>query len=218
MFRKIFKVSSLCFLGLTLMSCAHIFCKSQGNLSVFISPMDSDRTHFSGKGAGAGMMLSSSMGPMGIAIGIAIDEGIAKDIHETAQKAGLNFGKLFRESITQQALQHKMGLDFSSDKGSVDYVIWIEEYGFISQPGEDDPVSARIHLKIKSSLHDQSSPAVVDLHYPEDFLGEEDDLLLRSLERVKTDPGVIEELWRHALIRISNKAIQNFQLHKASAI
>lgn len=33
-----------------------------------------------GKGSGAGMALMSSMGPMGVAIGVAIDEGIAKGI------------------------------------------------------------------------------------------------------------------------------------------
>jgi hypothetical protein len=39
---------------------------------------------FQGKGAGAGIALMSTMGPMGIALGVAIDEGIAKDIRTQA--------------------------------------------------------------------------------------------------------------------------------------
>lgn len=47
-----------------------------------------ERSHlaFSGKGAAAGIMIDTYTGGMGAAIGIAIDEGIAKNIAENIQR------------------------------------------------------------------------------------------------------------------------------------
>ncbi|MDZ7923378.1 MAG: hypothetical protein U5M23_04825 [Marinagarivorans sp.] len=45
---------------------------------------------FTGRGAMAAMMMSGSMGAMGIAIGVAIDEGIAKDLTLSAEQGGFN--------------------------------------------------------------------------------------------------------------------------------
>lgn len=55
-------------------------CAALPNTSFEVSYGDRQALSFIGKGAAAGMMLDSVLGGAGIAIGIAIDEGIAKDM------------------------------------------------------------------------------------------------------------------------------------------
>lgn len=64
----------------------------------------SERIHFTGKGVGAGMMLSSSLGPMGIAVGIAIDEGIAKEIHQAfeSEEGVGKLGDFIRNTVNRE--------------------------------------------------------------------------------------------------------------------
>lgn len=49
-----------------------------------------ERLEFTGRGSAAAMMMSGSMGAMGIAIGVAIDEGISKDLHKSAMVGGFD--------------------------------------------------------------------------------------------------------------------------------
>ena len=79
-------------------ACTTLGFQSQTPVEIHYS--SPDRISFQGKGAGAGMALMSSMGPIGIAIGVAIDEGIAKDIRETAVEAGVSFKTLLRDSVS----------------------------------------------------------------------------------------------------------------------
>ena len=78
-------------LGASVTGCAPNKHKKALEHKITVNIKEPARIRFSGKGAGAGMMLMSSMGPMGIAIGVAIDEGIAKDIQTalTAVEANL---------------------------------------------------------------------------------------------------------------------------------
>lgn len=125
----------LCLLFLA--GCASLQQPNEYAVSVTL-PEDS-RMHFSGKGAGAGMMLMSSMGAMGIAIGVAIDEGIAKDIGNAA--AGVNIAALAEKECQQAAQQRQQHLD-----------IQLLEYGFETAPGlsgVDDPVVPKIIADIR---------------------------------------------------------------------
>lgn len=45
---------------------------------------------YTGKGAGASFALMGAMGPMGAAIGVAIDEGISKDIRKNIEASGFD--------------------------------------------------------------------------------------------------------------------------------
>jgi hypothetical protein len=74
-------------------------CASLAGKPTVTTELNDERLRFSGKGAGAGVMLSSSMGPMGIAIGVAIDEGIAKAIRENAQANNLDIRFLLSSSL-----------------------------------------------------------------------------------------------------------------------
>ena len=64
---------SLIITYLTLSGCTHLRYEKSQKAQLSISIIEQDRIRFSGKGAGAGMMMSSSMGAMGIAIGVAIE-------------------------------------------------------------------------------------------------------------------------------------------------
>ncbi len=117
--------------------------------SVTVSVAEPDRIRFQGKGAGAGMMLMSSMGAMGIAIGVAIDEGIGKDIDAAARTEGFNI-----QAIIEAAAKTHL---FTSD-------ITVERYGFVTRPGDNDPVAVQLHLNIVSKDGQQQA-----VKYPEDF-------------------------------------------------
>lgn len=73
------------FLTINLIACTPT---SDVNVTHCIASNSELNIAFEGRGAGAGMMLSSTMGPMGIAIGFAIDEGIKKDINKAFNAAG----------------------------------------------------------------------------------------------------------------------------------
>ncbi|MFT7561030.1 MAG: hypothetical protein ACI93R_002955 [Flavobacteriales bacterium] len=86
----------------------------------------------SGKGAGAGMMLSGSMGAMGVAI--AIDKGIAKDIEVAAQTVDFSMaalvGDVFRgvfRGVFSGTAADRLGGRFSSTH------IVVERYDFNDQ-------------------------------------------------------------------------------------
>jgi hypothetical protein len=100
---------------------------------VYSSP---DRISFQGKGAGAGIALMSSMGPVGIAIGVAIDEGIAKDIRDTAKEGSVDFKIIFNKAVPN--------IDILKDTDRID----VKKYGFVIKDGSKDYVAAEVHLLI----------------------------------------------------------------------
>lgn len=63
--------------------------------------------YFTGRGAAASMMMDSLMGGAGIAIGIAIDEGIAKDISAVllASNPKFSMDELVKTVLSEQAKQ-----------------------------------------------------------------------------------------------------------------
>jgi hypothetical protein len=117
---------------------------------------------FEGKGAAAGMMMSSNMGSMGIAIGVAIDEGIAKEIGTALVRVNCKVGEVVESSFQTVSLKHGMTVA-RAPSGNADVVIGIDRIGFKVQPSERDltfsEVSLRINLKGKvkelTSLHGQ---------------------------------------------------------------
>jgi len=121
---------------LFLVSCTSAVGNKQ-TLALNISVSDPDRMRFYGKGAGAGMMLTSSMGPMGIAIGVAIDEGIGKDIDEAAVKVGFNIRQIVGDALTSAWVPD----DGANEKIS----LVVERYGFVTWP-DGDRVAPQLHV------------------------------------------------------------------------
>lgn len=76
-----------------------VFCFSgcatfQANPNVDVVLDEKASFTYSGRGAGAGVALMSTMGPAGIAVGVAIDEGIRKDLAESARGEGFDLERI----------------------------------------------------------------------------------------------------------------------------
>lgn len=121
------------------------------NSKLEISYLDRDSLNFTGRGSAAGVMLDAVMDGAGIAIGIAIDQGIAKDISNNILLHDPKFD--FRELIRQRV-----------NKSSVSALesIKIKTYGFKSAPGEDQ-VSAWLELEVVQN------GTIIQVKYPEEF-------------------------------------------------
>ena len=114
--------------------CSSVSLFVQGPIEITYS--SSDRISVQGKGAGAGMALMSTMGPVGIALGVAIDEGIANDIRNNADNSGVEFQALFQQAVEQTNL-------FKQAES-----IEVKQYGFVIKNGSKDYVAAEIRALV----------------------------------------------------------------------
>lgn len=140
---------------------------------IIVSYAEPNRIQFSGKGAGAGMALMSTMGPMGMAIGVAIDEGIAKDIRTVINQTGFSV-----QTQLQQNLQ-QAGFNIAESNTPDAPKLHIKGYGFKSQPkdGEDYAIAW-----IKAELTNRDG-SVKTLEYQGDINNPEQAALLGQLKR-----------------------------------
>lgn len=126
----LFVAASLLFVG-----CAHKLVDK-----VEVSSGERGQLYFTGRGSAAGMMMDSLLGGAGIAIGIAIDEGIAKDISSALliNNPKFSMAALVKDVLREQA---KEGVNLNGLKSIV-----IEKYGFQSAP--DDRVVPLLELQL----------------------------------------------------------------------
>jgi hypothetical protein len=118
---------------------------------------------FSGKGAAAGMMMDAFMGGAGVAIGIAIDEGIAKDIAANISSMPGSFDML--ELVKKEIILNSRAIDTVGKRKLASATkITVETFGFHSSIGEGDKVSAWLKMRFSS----QDGELV--LTYPDDFI------------------------------------------------
>jgi hypothetical protein len=133
---------------LPLTGCSQLSFSKSHILQISISVTDQDRIRFSGKGAGAGMMMSSSMGVMGIAIGVAIDEGIGKDIHTAFVEDGGNFSLLVQSEteswLSTICAENEKPKEVCESASQLHINIY--RYGFVTISGEDDPVKPELDI------------------------------------------------------------------------
>jgi hypothetical protein len=139
-----------------------------------------DRISFQGKGAGAGIALMSSMGPVGIAIGVAIDEGIAKDIRDTAKAGDVDFKTLLKDSVAT--------MDTLKDADRID----VKRYGFVMKNGSKDYVAAEVRVTVTKG--DVTSDVTLSSWSNQEVLKD-----WVTLDDVKTKPEAIEKLFVMAL-------------------
>ncbi len=207
-----------CWCLLSISSCASLISdKADPLLITHVEISEPDRIRFSGKGAGAGMMLSSSMGPMGIAIGVAIDEGISKDIQAAAQAGGLNIRELTKEAFLaaseavdfaalSKGNEASKGIEPSKEKEPTVIDIQVERYGFIVVPGGEDLLSSELIL----TIHQNNRTTTI--HFPDDFESESANLV--SLDVIKTDAAVIQETLKDALTKLAQHYFAFLELNK----
>src|SRR5690606_16379295 len=123
---------------LALSACTHLPVE---NMIVYqIDRKEPPIIHFEGKGAAAGVMMSSSIGAMGIAIGVAIDEGIANDIRGALENSDCHLPEVIPASF-QRSTQKRgfRALVAESTDLKKTAVISIQHVGFKSGSGEESP-------------------------------------------------------------------------------
>ncbi|GLS25883.1 hypothetical protein GCM10007877_15970 [Marinibactrum halimedae] len=162
--------------------------------SLTIIKPEQDRIRFQGKGAGAGMMMMGSMGAMGIAIGVAIDEGISKDIQTSAEKEQVYIPDIVEQSL-KRTLERIQGEVIQERFHSpLTLQLKIIRYGFKSAPGDQkDPVSIELQAEIISE-----DGAVFPLNYP--FQGET--VMTEELEEIKENGKLIGSIWEQSLSQL----------------
>jgi len=176
--KKGFITAALLFSFLINSACTSLGIQSESAVEILYS--SPDRISFQGKGAGAGMALMSSMGPVGIALGVAIDEGIAKDIRETAQQGGVDFKALLNSAIADvSALQQAERIE-------------VKRYGFVIKDGSKDYVAAEIHLNV---MQDGQSEDLVLSSWNRQQAEE----YWVTMDDIKTKSGSIQSLFEMAL-------------------
>lgn len=79
--------------------------------------------YFTGRGGAAGIMMDAYLGGAGVAIGIAIDEGIAKDIAVAIQKENPRFD--IRSHIKEFLIKNSSKVEFETWQK-----LTIDRYGF----------------------------------------------------------------------------------------
>lgn len=107
-------------------------------VSYQITMPSQDRIRYTGQGVGAGMMLAGSMGPMGVAVGVAMDEGEARKLQQAFADAGYVMQDIISEGIKASALANGVQMRAylqGQDAFSPELVIYIERYGFQSVQG-----------------------------------------------------------------------------------
>ena len=152
-------------IGLMLLGCAGLPINTT-DVEVVV-PTDVQFSYI-GKGPGAGVALMSSMGPVGIAVGVAIDEGVRKRLLASALAEGFDIRSLVRKAY---------GADLDSGTGR-SLQITILGYGMRLVPGSEDRVIP--YLKLERVSEDG---AVTKVEFPNDF--ELDDTLLSELYQVE---------------------------------
>lgn len=137
-------------------------CTTNSGISERVVYGDRSTLAFSGKGAAAGMMMDAYMGGAGVAIGIAIDEGIAKDIATNISSRPDGFDMI--ALAQKELLTNIKSKNSKTNRQQISATkITIEKFGFHSAKGEGDKVSA--WLKIRFSNQDGD----VIVSYPDDF-------------------------------------------------
>lgn|GEM_PF-2853016 len=190
----------LTFISLTL-GCASVLPtpSKTPKVTVVIDPNAS--LTFEGKGAGAGIMLMSTMGPAGIAIGVAIDVGIGKDIakaYTNAQgqfdvKAKVMIEKALVTYCKQNALNHNQCTALSP------IYIEVSDYGFKWLSNESIPwLVARLDLPCRSSPIKLDSTSLIPAN----------NKTYATLEELKVNGKITEQQLADTLLQLTLTAIK----------
>ncbi len=125
------------------------------------------KIQFQGKGAGAGIALMSTMGPMGIALGAAIDEGIAKNIRKAIEQEQADIQSQIKKQISLQLEQHGYSVLLASEKLAYPKIV-IKRFGFKVTNGSTDATAAEWDIELQAG-----SGIKTTLNYPKDFKKDE---------------------------------------------
>jgi hypothetical protein len=142
-------------------------CASTHKMPVEVKTGERSNLAFTGKGAAAGIMMDAYMGGAGVAIGIAIDEGIAKDIATNLAKypSGFSITSLVEKNLLAESKnQYSIKRDSTKTSRTIAATqIVIDTYGFRTFPGEGDKVTPWLKIRFINNTNNML------LTYPDDF-------------------------------------------------
>ncbi|HEY6528753.1 MAG TPA: hypothetical protein VIZ65_08660 [Cellvibrionaceae bacterium] len=159
---------------------------------------------FTGRGAASGPMLMSAMGPAGIAVGLAIDVGIGKDIERFGFAEGLKVNDLFFAAINTISAQPKLARGFFTVKQLPNFQL--NKIGFTELPGQDNKIIPAIELTVQRTDWQKT------YHYPQDFRTDASELLpSATLEELKSSHSPAQKLLQQALTTVIQKSMADWQ-------
>lgn len=186
----------LLFIFINIVGCS-VYEIPNDNFIIKTQVTEPNNIRFIGKGAGAGVMLMSVMGPMGVAIGVAIDEGIANEIDTTAKTADVNIEAITLQKLSSAIITRaEMELNHASSKDEI--TVDILRYGFMVSPSDGNLVIPQLHLNI--SLNEK---LWLKLRYPEQLTElQKNEAKTASLTDIRSKGEVIESLLVNALSKV----------------
>jgi hypothetical protein len=168
----------LCLIAFTQLNACSTHPSKPNAPNIHVTYAEDFRIRFSGKGAGAGMMLMGSMGPMGIAIGVAIDEGIAKDIRTALENSNERVDSLVKRSLlrgwNKHCVQARSLAALCQTRN--DIAVTIHSLSFVSKGDDVTPMYA-ISLMAQDQRYD----------VPTESIFEEGEMPTALLDTVKKD-------------------------------
>ncbi len=192
-------------LAVKLIFCALILvgCASRPVVPVEIKTGDRTTLAFTGKGAAAGIMMDAYLGGAGVAIGIAIDEGIAKDIATNLARypSGFNITSLVEKNLVAESKNKYVIKSTQSKNSNNSTQIVIETYGFRTLPGEGDKVTAWLKIRFKGATGDNI------LTYPDDIQSPQ----TIELAEAKTNPELAYGLLNNAVQLVISRWVKDGQ-------
>lgn len=147
-------------LSILMISGCSIFQSTQQQ-DIHISWKEPHKLYFQGKGAGAGMALMGTMGAMGMAIGVAIDEGISKDISKAQQKSGKGIEDILNEANASTSY-HTIFSNQKTASSAPSIIIKRIEFNIVR--GKNDATGVKIQ-----ALYSDASGKQRPLNYPKDM-------------------------------------------------
>ncbi len=167
---------------------------SSSTKSINLQFNEPNRISFQGKGAGAGIALMGTMGPVGIAIGVAIDEGIAKDIRKAVDNEEGDTKAFVAGMVTSQIKAQGYNVALNSEQPTYP-TITIKRYGFKIMNGSTDATAAEWSIEIELEPGKK-----INVHYPKDF--SKDSIKTYVLSDLKKDGKLGSELLTESLARV----------------
>lgn len=177
-------------------------CASNPKPHYTFTPPTQPQLSFSGRGASAGPMFMDAMGPSGIAVGLAIDVGIGKQIEQFGFPTGVQLAQLLTQSIAKLPSGKPKQLFFSTRQQPN---IQVHKIGFVELPSYSNLIIPSVALNIQKGSWQSACK------YPEDFITPNQSPLGASLDVLKTAQSPAADLVQQALSQCISRSIDNWQ-------
>lgn len=171
-----------------------------GNLDIVFDTKE--ELSFEGKGAGAGIALMSTMGPMGMAIGVAIDAGIAKDLNESLNKSPTNLNTIL---IQEGSLYFdNVSIIDESVKQAQNHQLIISKMGFHTVSGKNDPAC----MKIEATFVNKDG-VKKKISYPDLTDDKKNECIAAPLSDLKSNSDLIADTVRQSIAQLLRSIQKN---------